>query len=83
MKITGDVPTPLTSIESACDELLDLVPHSILSVTEMKTMPFPEVCPSLVTSTDSPADVGEAEEIVSESEERELGEFLAAAAQWL
>jgi hypothetical protein len=83
VKITGAVPTPLTSIESACDELLDLVPDSILSVTEMKTMPFPEVCPSLVTSTDSPADVGQAEEIVSESEESELGEFLADAAQWL
>ncbi|EED94488.1 predicted protein [Thalassiosira pseudonana CCMP1335] len=41
------------------------------------------ICPSLVTSTDSPADVGQAEEIVSESEESELGEFLADAAQWL
>lgn len=51
MKITGAVNTPLTNIESVCDDLLQVVPDSCLSFTEKKTMPFPEACPSLVTSS--------------------------------
>mmetsp|Transcript_29302 Transcript_29302/g.49934 ORF Transcript_29302/g.49934 Transcript_29302/m.49934 type:complete len:476 (-) Transcript_29302:154-1581(-) len=60
VKITGAaattaVNTPLgtttTSIESVCDELLQVVPDSCLSLTEKKTMPFPEACPSLVVPT--------------------------------
>ena len=53
MKITGAVNPPLTNIESVCDDLLQVVPDSCLSFTEKKTMPFPEACPSLVTSSDS------------------------------
>mmetsp|Transcript_25461 Transcript_25461/g.61211 ORF Transcript_25461/g.61211 Transcript_25461/m.61211 type:complete len:94 (-) Transcript_25461:176-457(-) len=33
-----------------CDDLLQVVPDSCLSLTEKKTMPFPEPCLSLVTS---------------------------------
>ena len=54
MKITGAVTnpvnTPLPNIESVCDDLLQVVPDSCLSLTEKKTMPFPEACPSLVPS---------------------------------
>ena len=39
------------SIESVCDDLLRVVPDSCLSLTEKKTMPFPEVCPSLLPPT--------------------------------
>ena len=42
MKITGAVPTPLDSIESVCDDLLELVPDSILS-NEVNSMPFPKL----------------------------------------
>lgn len=41
---------PLPNIESMCDDLLQVVPDSCLSLTEKKTMPFPEPCLSLVTS---------------------------------
>lgn len=50
MKITGAVNPPLDTIESVCDDLLQVVPDSCLSLTEKKTMPFPETCPSLVVS---------------------------------
>jgi len=54
VKITGAaaniVNTPLANIESVCDDLLQVVPDSCLSLTEKKTMPFPEVCPSLISS---------------------------------
>ena len=53
VKITGAVNPPLTSIESVCDDLLQVVPDSCLSLTEKKTMPFPETCPSLVPSASS------------------------------
>lgn len=79
MKITGAVPTPLTSIESACDELLELVPDSILSMTEMSSLPFPQTCPSLVPPMASDAQVNQ----VSEGEASELDEFLLDAVQWL
>lgn len=49
VKIAGAVATPLHNIESVCDDLLQVVPESCLSLTEKKTMPFPEACPSLVT----------------------------------
>jgi len=50
VKIAGAVHTPLVNIESVCDDLLQVVPESCLSLTEKKTMPFPETCPSLVTT---------------------------------
>lgn len=54
VKITGTVSaTPLDNIESVCDDLLQVVPESCLSLTELKTMPFPETCPSLVTASTS------------------------------
>merc|ERR1739841_326870 len=52
VKITGAVPTPLAAIESVCDDLLELVPDSILSMTEMSSMPFPQTCPSLVENAE-------------------------------
>ena len=67
MKITGAVPTPLESIESVCDDLLELVPDSILSMAE-SSMVFPLACPSIVQS----GDVNE----VDGKEENELDEFL-------
>jgi hypothetical protein len=66
VKITGAVPTPLESIESVCDDLLELVPDSILSMAE-SSMSFPPACPSLVQS---------GADIVSGGEENELDEFL-------
>jgi hypothetical protein len=48
--VTNPVNTPLPNIESVCDDLLQVVPDSCLSLTEKKTMPFPEACPSLVPS---------------------------------
>ena len=68
MKITGAVPTPLEAIESVCDDLLELVPDSILSMAE-SSMVFPLACPSIVQSG---ADVNE----VNGKEENELDEFL-------
>lgn len=79
VKITGAVPTPLTSIESACDELLELVPDSILSMTEMSSIPFPQTCPSLVPPVVSDTQVNQ----VSEGEASELDEFILDAVQWL
>lgn len=83
MKITGTVSaTPLDSIESVCDDLLQVVPDSCLSLTEMKTMPFPETCPSLVPvaaskNTTPVTTDGESDE------DSDLGEFLADAVDWL
>lgn len=58
MKIAGAVLNvkpvvnpPLPDIESVCDDLLQVVPDSCLSLTEKRTMPFPEAWPSLVTSS--------------------------------
>lgn len=83
VKITGTVSaTPLDNIESVCDDLLQVVPESCLSLTELKTMPFPETCPSLVTSSvskDAPTVTTDGES----DEDSDLGEFLADAVQWL
>eukprot|EP00804_Cyclotella_cryptica_P024477 CCRYP_017560-RA/>CCRYP_017560-RA protein AED:0.35 eAED:0.35 QI:0/0/0/1/1/1/2/0/336 len=79
VKITGAVPTPLTSIESACDELLELVPDSILSMTEVSSMPFPQTCSSLVPPVVSDIQASQ----VSEGDASELDEFLLDAVQWL
>jgi hypothetical protein len=76
VKITGAVPTPLSLIESACDELLELVPDSILSSTEMSSIPFPRTCPSLVQNAGN-------NETVGEGDAHELDEFLLDAVQWL
>jgi hypothetical protein len=76
VKITGAVPTPLSLIESACDELLELVPDSILSSTEMSSIPFPRTCPSLVQNAGNTETVGE-------GDAHELDEFLLDAVQWL
>jgi len=61
VKIAGAPPTsstrtPLESIESVCDDILQVVPDSCLSLTEKRTMPFPETCPSLVASSSVAAD---------------------------
>ncbi len=74
MKITGAVPTPLTSIEDACDELLELVPDSILSTTEALSLPM-QSCSSFVQPVDENQVVGE--------EEVELDDFLMDAENWL
>lgn len=82
MKITGAVPTPLVSVKSACD-LLQMVPDNCLSMTEMKSMPFPETPIALVPSTLEHQDIPTLSTDDSESEESELGEFLLDAVQWL
>ncbi|KAK1740702.1 hypothetical protein QTG54_008797 [Skeletonema marinoi] len=83
MKITGTVSaTPLDNIESVCDDLLQVVPESCLSLTELKTMPFPETCPSLVTASTSKNSTPVTTDGESD-EDSDLGEFLADAVQWL
>jgi hypothetical protein len=84
---TGAVPTPLEIVTSMCDDLLELVPDNCLSVTEMKTMPFPDsVVPSEMKTLPLTA-VSEGEKSLSTSSdsesEEELEEFLLDAAQWL
>lgn len=85
MKITGAVSTPLAAIKSSSDLLqMVVVPDNCLSVTEMKTMPFPETLPSLVPSTSESEDGEEIPSLSGDSEsEEELGEFLLDAVQWL
>lgn len=91
MKITGALDPPLANIESVCDDLLQVVPDSCLSLTEKKTMPFPEACPSLVPQGDASGSdsVGPATAAVSavttdeSDEDSDLGEFLADAVNWL
>ena len=92
VKITGAVTTPLDTIESVCDDLLQVVPDSCLSLTEKKTMPFPETCPSLVPTAAATALMGPATMAVDEvpavttdesDEDSDLGEFLLDAVQWL
>lgn len=83
MKIAGTVfASPLDSIESVCDDLLQVVPESCLSLTEMKTMPFPETCPSLVPASSSKNSSPVTTDGESD-EDSDLGEFLADAVQWL
>eukprot|EP00577_Skeletonema_sp_RCC1716_P012348 CAMPEP_0113436662 /NCGR_PEP_ID=MMETSP0013_2-20120614/36970_1 /TAXON_ID=2843 ORGANISM="Skeletonema costatum, Strain 1716" /NCGR_SAMPLE_ID=MMETSP0013_2 /ASSEMBLY_ACC=CAM_ASM_000158 /LENGTH=406 /DNA_ID=CAMNT_0000327201 /DNA_START=65 /DNA_END=1285 /DNA_ORIENTATION=- /assembly_acc=CAM_ASM_000158 len=83
VKITGTVSaTPLDNIESVCDDLLQVVPESCLSLTELKTMPFPETCPSLVTASTSKNSTPVTTDGESD-EDSDLGEFLADAVQWL
>jgi hypothetical protein len=83
VKIAGTVSaTPLDSIESVCDDLLQVVPESCLSLTELKTMPFPETCPSLVPSASSKDSTPVTTDGESD-EDSDLGEFLADAVQWL
>lgn len=87
MKIAGAVPTPLDNIESVCDDLLQVVPDSCLSLTEKKTMPFPEACPSLVDSVGGPASsaVDDMPNVTTDEsgEDSDLGEFLLDAVNWL
>lgn len=75
MKITGAASTPLTSIEDACDELLELVPDSILSTTEVLSLPM-QSCSSFVQPCD------DENQVVGE-EEVELDDFLMDAENWL
>ncbi len=86
MKITGAIKntvssnnnstsTPLTSIESVCDDLLQVVPDSCLSLTERKTMPFPETCPSLVDPQ-----VGVSSSLLEGSVASSADDIMAAAA---
>lgn len=83
MKITGTVSaTPLDNIESVCDDLLQVVPESCLSLTELKTMPFPETIPSLVAESSS-KDSAPVSTDGESDEDSDLGEFLADAVQWL
>lgn len=74
MKITGAVPTPLAAIESVCDDLLELVPDSILSMTDV---PF-QTCPSPVQSNDEVKEVS-----CGGDESNDLDEFLLDAVSWL
>eukprot|EP00579_Thalassiosira_antarctica_P013051 CAMPEP_0201945626 /NCGR_PEP_ID=MMETSP0903-20130614/54000_1 /ASSEMBLY_ACC=CAM_ASM_000552 /TAXON_ID=420261 /ORGANISM="Thalassiosira antarctica, Strain CCMP982" /LENGTH=359 /DNA_ID=CAMNT_0048488697 /DNA_START=47 /DNA_END=1126 /DNA_ORIENTATION=- len=98
VKITGAVNPPLDNIESVCDDLLQVVPESCLSLMEKKTMPFPKTCPSLVASSSlaGPAIASlmstttsiATEDIPNIStdesdEDSDLGEFLLDAVQWL
>jgi len=94
VKITGAVTTPLDTIESVCDDLLEVVPDSCLSLTEKKTMPFPETCPSLVPTAaavgvplmgPATAAVDDIPAITTDEsdEDSDLGEFLLDAVQWL
>jgi hypothetical protein len=77
VKITGAVPTPLAAIESVCDDLLELIPDSILSMTEM--MPLPTTsCPAIVPSNDMVNEV-----CCGGVEANELDEFLLDAVSWL
>lgn len=76
MKITGAVPTPLAAIESVCDDLLELVPDSILSLAEVDPMSSPQTSSNL-------AQTGANEVSCGGDEVNELDEFLADAVNWL
>jgi hypothetical protein len=76
VKITGAVPTPLAAIESVCDDLLELVPDSILSLTDVEPVPSPQTSSSLVQHGVNQVSCG-SEEV------NELDEFLADAVNWL
>ena len=79
---------PLFSIESVCDDLLEVVPDHCLSLTERKTMPFPDADVVLLNKT--AADVSGSEDSCGDDEpsssgndeDSDLGEFLDTV-QWL
>mmetsp|Transcript_24787 Transcript_24787/g.55543 ORF Transcript_24787/g.55543 Transcript_24787/m.55543 type:complete len:162 (-) Transcript_24787:119-604(-) len=79
---------PLFSIESVCDDLLEVVPDHCLSLTERKTMPFPD--PDIVLLNKTAADVSGSEDSCGDDEppssgndeDSDLGEFLDTV-QWL
>lgn len=79
----ADDDAPLFSIESVCDDLLEVVPDHCLSLTERKTMPFPDA--DVVLLSKAAADVSGSDDSCGgddeppssgNDEDSDLGEFL-------